>query len=624
MKNIYLSFLLVGMVASAQAQMTTKPGFGVISQESIKPTNTQHAASKALGVLIWSDNFDSGSNWTIDNDGQAGGAYGWTIDGVVDGWYMTNGISSGSGPGFAELSNGDAQQGTQELGVTYTMTSITLDIPNLPANIFNTDQVTLQYQETGALSNDEQLAQISTDGGFFWQTIRDNRDHYSVTSQGSPGNDYPNPANISINLAPYITGNATSLQIRFSWTTAFPQFPTNPNYWGTYGWYIDDVRIFTNPDNDIEAVDPYWGTSSLYYTQIPATQIAPIDFTSRAYNGGLNTQNNVTLNVDINNGAWTGTSQSTTIPVGVTYSLAVSTQYTPAAIPGNHAFTWEITQDEVDDIPANNIIAGDDFDISEYIYAMDEDVVDGYSGNAGFGWEKGNFYDIRTDQDVYSIDVKVHSSSEVGSTVYGKIYSWDETNTSIFADALTYVQRTESHEITQQDLDQGLISLPLLAPTSLFAATKKYFVVAATDGDGGATVDVQIATSGSSPTGFSYFYAANEDTWYAQQSTPIVRLNFDGSTLGLNEATNANVSALNIFPNPATNEVNVSFIVNDASDVRVEVLDMNGKVIETITEASQVSGLQKNTISTTAYATGIYLITIETQEGLVQRKFVKN
>jgi len=621
MKIFYFSFILVGMLASAQAQIKTKPAFGVKGQEPIKPTNTQHDATKALGVLIWSDDFDNGSNWTIDNDGQAGGAYGWTIDGVVEGWYVTNGISSGSGPGFAELSNGNAQQGTQELGVTYTMTSITLNIPNLPGNNLFTDQVTLQYQETGALSNDEQLVQISTNFGQTWETIRDNRDHYNVTSQENPNNQYPNPANISINLAPYITGNATSVKIRFSWTTAFPQFPTDLNYWGTYGWYIDDVRIFTNPDNDIEAVNPYWGTSSLNYSQIPTTQIAPIDFTTRVYNGGLNTQNNVMLNVDVNNGAWTGTSQPATIGVGASDSLVVSTPYTPAAIPGNHAFTWEITQNEVDDIPANNILVGDDFDVSEYIYAMDEDVVDGASGNAGFAWEKGNFYDIWTDQDVYFIDVKVHSSSEVGSLIYGKIYSWDETTTTNFADALTYVQQTEYHEITQQDLSQQVISLPLLAPVTLSATTNSYFVVAATDGDGGVTNDVQIATSGTSPAGFSYFYAADDDEWYLQPATPIVRLNFDVSTLGLNEANN--ISVLNVFPNPATDEVNVSLFLNDASDVRIDILNLNGKVIETITEVSQVSGLQNNTIDTTGYATGLYIINIETQEGSFQRKLLK-
>lgn len=620
MKKVYLSFLLVGLAAGAQAQMTTKPIFGATNQESIKPTNTTPEAPKALGVQIWADDFDNGSNWTIDNDGQTDPAFGWTIDGTVDGWWSTNGISSGSGPGYAELSNGDAQAGTQALDVTYTMTSIVLDIPNLPGNTGNTDQVTLEYQEYGARFNDEQLVQISTDGTT-WETIRDNGDEYGVLS-ASGGSAYPNPSNVSINLAPYITGNASTVQIRFSWTTAFPQVATNPNVWITYGWYIDDVRIFTNPDNDVEAVEPYWGTAFLNYSQIPTTQIAPIDFTTRVFNGGLNPQTNVELNVDVNNGAWTGVSQAVTVPVGGYDSLVVAPQYTPAATPGSHAFTWEITQAETDDIPANSIIAGDEFDISDYIYAMDDNLVDGSSGNGGFGWEKGNFYDIWADQDAYYIDVKIHSTSEVGSIVYGKIYQWDATNATTFADALFYVQQTEYHEVTQQDLNQGVISLPLLAPTTLTAADNTYFVVAATDGDGGTTDDVQIATSGDSPAGFSYFYAADDDVWYLQPATPIVRLNFDGSTWGLNEATN--VSALNIFPNPAADEVNVSFNINDASDLKVEVLDMTGKVIETVTESSQVSGLQKSTINTTDYAAGMYMINIATKEGSVQRKFVKN
>jgi len=623
MKKVYLSFLLIGLAAGAQAQMTTKPIFGATNQESIKPTNTSPEAPKALGVQIWADDFNNGSNWTIDNDGQTDPAYGWTIDGTVDGWWSTNGISSGSGGSYAELSNGTSPSNPNNsaLDVTYTMTSISLDIPNLPGNTGNTDQVTLEYQEYGARFNDLQEVQISTDGGNTWETIRDNRDHYSVLS-ASGGSAYPNPSNVSINLAPYTTGNASNVQIRFSWTTAFPQVATNPNVWITYGWFIDDVRIFTNPDNDVEAVEPYWGTASLYYSQIPTTQIAPIDFATFVFNGGLNTQTDVTLEVDMNNGAWTGSSTPVDLPVGALDSIGTTTQYTPAATPGNHAFTWEIVQNEVDDIPSNSIIAGDDFDVSNYIYAMDEDLVDGSSGNGGFGWEKGNFYDIWADQDVYYIDVKIHSTSEVGSIVYGKIYQWDPTNATTFADALFYVQQTEYHEITQQDLNQGVISLPLLAPTTLTAANNTYFAVAATDGDGGTTDDVQIATSGTSPAGFSYFYAADDDAWYLQPATPIVRLNFDGSTWGLNEATN--VSALNIFPNPANDEVNVSFNINDASDVKVEVLDMTGKVIETVTEASQVSGLQKSTINTTDYAAGMYMINIATKEGSVQRKFVKN
>lgn len=623
MKKVYLSLLLAGFATGASyAQLNTKPyTFGEVANEAaIKPTQTQDQ-SKALGVLIWEDIFDNGSNWVIDNDGQPGGAFGWSIDAVNDGWWSTAGITSTSGGGFAELSNGDASASTQELDVTYTMTSISLDIPNLPGNTGNTDQVTLEFEQYGALFNDEQTVQISTDGGSTWEVMRDNRDYYSVLSAGG-GSAYPNPDLISINLAPYITGNASNVQIRFQWTTAFPQASTNPAVWITYGWYIDDLRIYTNPDNDITAVEPYWGTAGLNYSRIPTTQVAPIDFATFVFNNGLNTQTDVTLNVDVNSGGWTGSSVPVDVPVGVTDSIGTSTQYTPAAVVGSHSFTWEVVQNETDDVPANNMLTGDAFDVTDYDYAMDDDVIDGSTGNGGFGWEKGNFYDIWADQTAYAIQLKLASTTEVGSIVYGKVYRWDPSSATTFADALFYEQQTDFHEVTASDIAGGLITLPLLTPTNMTAANNTYFVVAVTDGDGGATDDVQLATSGVSPTGFSYFYAADDDAWYLQPQTPIVRLSFNPAyNIGLEELSN--VSALNVFPNPAIDEVNVSFNVTDASDIKVEVLDMTGKTIETVVDAANVTGMQDASVNIAGYAAGMYMINITTNEGSIQRKFVK-
>ncbi len=623
MKKVYLSLLLAGFATSASfAQLNTKPyKFGEVTNEaSIKPTQTQ-AQAKALGVEIWADEFNDGTNWVIDNDGQPGGAFGWTIDAVNDGWWSTAGITSTSGGGFAELSNGDAQASTQALDVTYTMTSNSINLLTLPNNTAMTDQVTLQFEQYGAIFNDEQTVQISTDGGNTWEIIRDNRDHYSVLS-ASGGDPMPNPDLISINLAPYTTGAATDVQIRFQWTTAFPQSSQNAAVWITYGWYIDDVRIFTNPDNDIESVDPVWGSLGLNYSRIPTTQVAPIDFTSFAFNNGLNTQTDVTLNVDVNSGGWTGTSTPVDIPVGDTDSLFTTTSYTPAAVVGSHSFTWEITQNETDDVPANNVIAGDAFDVTEYDYAMDDDVIDGSTGNGGFGWEKGNFYDIFQDQSAMAIQIKLANNTQAGSIVYGKIYRWDPSNATTFADALFFEQQTDFYEVQQSDLSGGLITLPLLAPTPLNTTDVTYFVVAATDGDGGASDDVQLATSGVSPTGFSYFYAADDDAWYLQPQTPIVRLSFDPAfNIGLEELSN--VSALNVFPNPATDEVSVSFNVTAASDVTVEVLDMTGKVLETVIDAANVTGMQNSSVNIADYAAGMYMVNITTNEGSIQRKFVK-
>lgn len=622
MKKVYLSFLLAGFAASTSyAQLTTKPvAFGEVTNEaSLKPTQTQSQA-KALGVEIWADEFNDGTNWVIDNDGQPGGAFGWTIDATNDGWWSTAGISSTSGGGYAEVSNGDAQAGDQAITVNFTMTSISLDIPNLPGNTANTDQVTLQFEQYGAVFNDEQTIQISTDGGSTWEIMRDNRDFYSVLSAGG-GDPMPNPDLISINLAPYVTGNASNVQLRFQWTSAFPG-NTTAGAWITYGWYIDDVRIFTNPDNDITSVDPLWGSLGLNYSRIPTTQVAPMDFTSFAFNNGLNTQTDVTLNVDVDNGGWTGSSAPVDIPVGDTDSLFTTTQYTPAATVASHSFTWEITQNETDDVPANNMIAGDVFDVTEFDYAMDNDVIDGSSGNAGFGWEKGNFYDIFADQTAYAVQMKLANTTEVGSQVYAKIYRWDPTNATTFADALFFEQQTDYYEVQQSDLSGGLITLSLLVPTPLNTTDVTYFVVAATDGDGGATDDVELATSGVSPTGFSYFYAADDDAWYLQPQTPIVRLSFNPAFhIGLEELSN--VSELNVFPNPATDEVSVDFNVTDASDLKVEVLDMTGKVLETVLDAANVTGAQNSSVNISDYAAGMYVINITTNEGSIQRKFVK-
>ena len=65
------------------------------------------------------------------NSGQNPPQYGWSIDANSDGWWSGNGITSTSGGNFAELSNGNAQSGTQAAAVVYTMTTAQ------PINVFD-------------------------------------------------------------------------------------------------------------------------------------------------------------------------------------------------------------------------------------------------------------------------------------------------------------------------------------------------------------------------------------------------------------------------------------------------------------------------------------------------------
>lgn len=618
MKKVYLSLLLVGMAGTSMAQMTEKPhSFGELqfdAKGSIQAPAMSSDEAKALGVTIWTNNFDTPAEWVIDNSGQAGGAFGWTIDATSDGWYDPNGISSTSGGNYAEVSNGDASQGTQALDVIYTLTLATpLDIPNLPGNTANTDQVTLQYEQYGALFNDAQVTQISVDGGTNWIDIRDNRDYHSVLS-ASGGSAYPNPETVSINLAPYITGNASNVSLRFEWTTNYPTLSTNPNVWITYGWYIDDIKIVTNPDNDLEAQMPYWGSVGLHYFQIPVDQVAPIDFTTNAFNNGIATQNNATLDVDVNTGAWTGSSAAgVNIAAGTYDSLVCTTQYTPAAVVGSHTVVWGVSQDETDDIPGNNMNADINFDVTDCIYARDNGVTDGSTYNQGNGYEAGNLFDVFNATIISAIDVRISSSSVAGASLYCKLYSIDPTTGDFILE-----DQTDYYTIQNGDLG-STITMPLLSGGFSLTGGETYLVTAGSDGDGGATNDFVVATAGDSDPQTSFYYDATDLTWYYTTSTPVVRMNF--CTGGLNEGSIIN--KVNLYPNPVADELNINYELNNGSDVTIVVTDITGKVVAEVSNADQAAGQQTVNINTTGFANGMYTVSINTEAGNITRKFVK-
>lgn len=622
MKKIYLvAIALVCTISGAMAQVTSQPyRFENLKRDQMKPVQQlPEESAKALGVEVYSNDFDNPGDWTIDNDGQTGAEFGWTIDGNSDGWWSGTGINSTSGGNFAELSNGDptATPATQVLDVIYTLTlNAGLDIPNLPGNTGNTDQVTLQYEQYGALFNDEQLVQISTNGAAGpWVTIRDNRDYHSVLSQ-SGGAAYPNPETVTINLAPYISGNASNVSLRFQWTTAFPASASNPNVWVTYGWYIDDVKIITNPDNDLEAFNAYWGTVGLNYHQIPLTQTAPIDFTTNAYNNGINSQTGAQLEVDITGAAtFNGTSNATTIGPLSYDSLVMNSPYTPSTL-GTYNVTWGVTQNEVDDVPSNNDNADISFAVTDFIYARDNGNFDGTFSNSGQEYKLGNLYDIWADQTAYSIDLRLANTTNVGAEFQAKIYRLP-SNAATFDDIIQEAE-TDFVVVTAGHLNT-ILSLPLIIPADL-EADSTYFVAIETAGDAGATADINVSTAGTADEQTCFLYDGPDDTWYYTTNTPVIRINFEDIT-GINE--NGNIANVNVYPNPSIDKVTVSYALNNASDIAINVVDVTGKVVYTEASAAKSSGSHELAINTSAFASGVYAIQINTNAGTVTSKFIK-
>ena len=567
--------------------------------------NLKAPLEKDLGVTIWSDNFDDPATWAIDNNGLGGVEYGWNINDVSEGWYSSGGINSTSGGNYAELVNGDPIAGTQELDVTFTMTTVDpIDVVGLAG----TNQVTLEFEQYGARFNDLQQILISTDGVVF-EPIGDNLDKPVLSQSG--GSAYPNPDLKQINLGTILTATNDPIWIRFSWTTNYPGSSTNPNVWVTYGWYIDDVKLVTNPDHDLEITDTYWGTEGLYYYRIPTTQVAPIDFQVSVFNGGIETQNNTQLNVDINSGVFTGTSDPTSVAPLDTVNLTLSTQFTPPASTMNYTITQSISSDSTDDVPSNNQISNVTFYVTDYIYARDNNDPSGSTSNGTDGFEVGNLFDIWNDQELKALTVRLPGGTNgatVGTEFYMKLYSLDP-NTGDFV----YEMESDPIIVEQNMLNQNL-TIPLVSPVFLLANTT-YLAVA-----GCYTEGFRVSNAGGSVPQTSFFYDWSNETWYYTTSTPMVRMDFD-PTIGIEE-NNVNIQVGSVFPNPANEEAMLKLNLANASILDISVTDMYGKVISSNTMNSQ-AGQNEYLVNTKGLTSGLYCIHISDGVNTITRKFTK-
>lgn len=620
MKKIYLSALaLVAGLSSLNAQIQQQQyKFGELVSTPKPTQQSPKDVTKALGITIYQNDFDNPGDWTIDNSGQPGGAFGWTIDATSNGWWSAGGITSTSGGNYAEISNGNAQMGTQALNVTYTLTLANpIDIVNLPLNTGNSDQVSLQFEQYGALFNDQQTVEVSVDGGSNWQVVRDNRDHHGVLS-ASGGSAYPNPELVNINLAPIVAGNASNFLLRFVWTTAFPASASNPNVWITYGWYIDDIKLVTNPDNDLETSSPYWGRLGLNYYQIPNTQVAPLDFAVDVTNNGVNSQTNAQLNVDIT-GAGTGSVSSTGLAVApnTTETLEIAAGFTPT-VNGTYNIDWDVTQTEVDDVPSNDVIQSDAFQVVDYIWARDKgNTPTGTFNNQGIGYKLGNLFDMVNDQMVYSVQTRLSNTSTIGAEFQAKIYWLPSTAATL--DDMVEIGFSDFIQVAAGNVNQ-IIDIDLLAPVML-GADSTIFVAIESAGDAGATNGVVISTSGTAEPQTVFLYDDQDADWFYTTGTPIIRLNFEENGVGLDE--NENQIGLNVYPNPAKDAVNISFNLTSDSNATVKVIDVTGKEVATQSTSNAVLGAQKFTIDTNNFAAGVYTVVVEHSNGSNTTKFIK-
>ena len=607
MKKVYLSILSVLALNASFSQKqhdAVHANFSTVQNigtENDKPANQ---SQKSLGD-VWTNNFSNPADWVINNSGQTAPGFGWDIGATESSWWTSQVINSTSDGNFAELGNGNPSvtPGTQALDVTYTLTSA-VDIPVPSA------QVSLSFLQFGARFNDAQEIYISTDGGTVWQKVGDNSDIPVLSATG--GAPYTNPTLKSINLANYI-GAATSIKVRFSWTTAFPASASNANVWVAYAWMIDDVNITTNPTDDLKQNGVLWGTDGpfgvLPYYKVPVSQISPIEFGGIITNNGINNQTDVLFNATAT--GYAGVSTATTINSAVLDTVWVANPLTPATTLGSTTVSFNTSMTATDVNPADNALAAPiTFEITEFEYARDSGTKTGTSDNGTEPFEVGNIFDIFEPATLFSADVFLDNTTTTGTLIYAALY---DASGAEFVE----VVRTDDRIVASTDKNKKL-ALEFEGGVELTAETSYLLVVGSAGGT--APNDLVVQTAGTSEAQTSFFYdgsAAAE--WLYTTGTPKVRMNF-GDASGIKELTN-NVG-LAIYPNPATAQTSISFSLKEEAKVSVSIVDVTGKSVYANELGSIANGAHKVNVNTDTLSNGVYMVNVISNGSVSTQKLV--
>ena len=98
----------------------------------------------------------------------------------------------------------------------------------------------------------------------------------------------------------------------------------------------------------------------------------------------------------------------------------------------------------------------------------------------------------------------------------------------------------------------------------------------------------------------------------------MVRLNFEANDASINEVENN--FGLTVYPNPSSNETNVSFVA-DNEEVSIVITDMAGKeVYSSVSEASV--GNRNVAINTSVFNSGVYVIKLSSNNSVAIKNLI--
>jgi len=594
-----------------------------------------------LGSFTAGSGIPEGATWqfaplgladTIIIDGQKVGASFYGSSGPIDSPTADNGAAQFNSDAYDNGGNpDDFGNGPFPAPQTANLTSPVIDCSNF-------SNVALEFYQYGRmLLDDATLVEVSSDGGLSWEQFRPNDRIFSNEVNASTG---PR-SRIVIDISD-IAANAAEVQVRFVWSDGFYYF-----------WLIDDVRVLGNVENNLSITDFFYPLSSF---ATPASQIATdtFGFSARVANLGTLDQTNVRLRATVfspSEDLFTDSITLNLLPAGEDTLLIIPMTFAPELDQGPYGILYETfpaDNPDTDFYPEDNN-DGEVFVVTDTIFSKE----DGFLGDdtewpSGFNiegdYQMGNVYSMSplsgngyaATEATFTV-FKPESAGPIAGNVatillyrvkdrvdpnFGN-FNINSTGGPDEDDDLVLVgfgshTFTEDHDAFE-DIDVALESFDDPGAPIFLDPGARYFLVADYQNTSNGIIHL-ISDDINYASGLVSSLVFSDGAWggLGRGNQPIMRMKVelmtDTDEVPLPE------TAMTLFPNPASDQVQLQLDLENAGDALITIADISGRILQ----MRQFDNVQRETLrfDVSNYPAGTYLIRVGTADGTRTEKFV--
>lgn len=481
-----------------------------------------------------------------------------------------------------------------------TLTSPELDLSDAAGSFvaLTFEQFFAEWQP--AETSDHCYVGISTDGTTFTEV---------EINEGVGREARPNPEYISWDITDLIAGSESSIWIRFRWEGAW-----------NYGWQIDNIQIEDINESDLMLVDTYRSyDGGIVYSQVAEVHAAPMVIGAIIKNIGHIEQTNIKFDYVITgpDGSEVASGTSTETIASLNNSeqdtILEETGYTPDAI-GTYTVEWTAVADDADDNEADNVTEDGHFQLTEHTMALDYD--------EGPAVEIGN-WPLKTGE-AYFGNLMTFQAADVATAMQVMITDYEDNLGEQIKVAIwefpeggaewTLVYDSDDHTIVEADLG-NMITFDL--EEFDVNETSTYMFCGYQYSSGPQPIFVR-----QGDIGFNNVQGRDDEfnnRGFFDRRAPIIRVRLFEGEVGVAENEK---EYFGIYPNPATDAINVSLSLNDSENTVVRLIDITGKTVEMI-QLGAVNGSKQVALGLDNLTPGIYFIELNGSNGKQVKKFVK-